>query len=289
MYGRVSDSHAREDVTDDRPTFTYLSLGAGVQSSAVLAMSALGLRGCPRADVAIFADTQDEPQWVYDHLTVLQTFGVKHGLEVVTTTIGKLSEHLQALANGETKFANIPAWTLGRDGNAGILRRQCTREFKIAPLEQEVRRRLGYVSRQRVKHAVRVLIGISLDEAIRAKPARTTWVTALHPLLDARMDRQACKELLVEVGLPVPNKSSCVYCPFHSYGFWRELKYDHPAEWAKAVAVDQTIRNMSKLGLRNPIYLNPALKPLEELNLAPEQLSLFGDGFGNECDGYCGV
>ena len=29
---------------------TYISLGGGVQSSAVLAMSALGLHGVPRAD-----------------------------------------------------------------------------------------------------------------------------------------------------------------------------------------------------------------------------------------------
>ncbi len=43
--------------------FTYLSLGAGVQSTAMLIMSALGLYGCPNADVAIFADTGDEPAW----------------------------------------------------------------------------------------------------------------------------------------------------------------------------------------------------------------------------------
>src|SRR5271170_6914244 len=52
--------------------FTYLSLGAGVQSTAMLIMSALGLQGCPKADVAIFADTGDEPAWLYDHLETLK-------------------------------------------------------------------------------------------------------------------------------------------------------------------------------------------------------------------------
>lgn len=55
--------------------FTYLSLGAGVQSSALLILSAKGLYNCPKADIAVFADTGDEPQWVYDYLVVLQEFG----------------------------------------------------------------------------------------------------------------------------------------------------------------------------------------------------------------------
>ena len=46
-----------------RQTLTYLSLGAGVQSTALLVISAHGLYGCPRADLAIFADTQDEPAY----------------------------------------------------------------------------------------------------------------------------------------------------------------------------------------------------------------------------------
>ncbi|KKM78901.1 hypothetical protein LCGC14_1355330 [marine sediment metagenome] len=42
--------------------FTYISFGAGVQSTALLIMSNLGLKDCPKADVAIFADTGDEPR-----------------------------------------------------------------------------------------------------------------------------------------------------------------------------------------------------------------------------------
>src|SRR5688572_29312323 len=63
--------------------FTYLSLGAGVQSSALLVMSALGLRDCPKAEVAIFADTQDEPKWVYEQVAALAEWGATHGLPVV--------------------------------------------------------------------------------------------------------------------------------------------------------------------------------------------------------------
>lgn len=44
----------------------FISLGAGVQSTTMLLMSLNG--DLERADCAIFADTQDEPKAVYDHL-----------------------------------------------------------------------------------------------------------------------------------------------------------------------------------------------------------------------------
>ena len=43
--------------------FIYISLGAGVQSTALYLMSSVGDRA-PRGAAAIFGDTQDEPPWV---------------------------------------------------------------------------------------------------------------------------------------------------------------------------------------------------------------------------------
>ena len=51
---------------------TYLSLGAGVQSSALLVLANQGK--VERPSVAIFADTGDEPQYVYDYLEVLEAW-----------------------------------------------------------------------------------------------------------------------------------------------------------------------------------------------------------------------
>ena len=59
-------------------TLKVLSLGAGVQSTTVLLMS---LRGeLPKLDAAIFANTQWEPQAVYEHLGWLMTESAAHGL-----------------------------------------------------------------------------------------------------------------------------------------------------------------------------------------------------------------
>ena len=138
--------------------FTYLALGAGVQSSALLVLSNQGK--LPRADVAIFADTQDEPAWVYDHLERLMAWSE---IPVEVVTAGSLSGQLtEALEGKRKRFASIPAFTLMTDGSNSVpLRRQCTREYKIAPIEKRVRGLLGYKPRRRIRERVRVSVGLT--------------------------------------------------------------------------------------------------------------------------------
>lgn len=68
--GRHSPAPAPTLPGVDTPALRLLSLGAGVQSSAVLLLAALG--ELPRLDGAIFADTGWEPRAVYDHLDRLK-------------------------------------------------------------------------------------------------------------------------------------------------------------------------------------------------------------------------
>jgi len=265
----------------------YLALGAGVQSSAMLVMSALGLRGCPRADVTIFADVGDEPAWVYEHLAILEAWAARNDLEICRVSAGHLSADVAARHNGgRTRCAAVPAYTVGKDGRSAILRRQCTREYKIDPIEKEVRHRLGLVPRQRApRGSATALIGISTDEASRMKPSRSPWCRNQYPLVEAGMRRADCLALLREHGLPEPRKSSCVFCPYHSDHFWKRLKLDYPDEFSRAVAFDEEIRDMSASGLRHPAYLHRSLIALSDVDFSESQLDLFDE----ECAGVCGV
>ncbi len=266
--------------------FTYLSFGAGVQSTAVLVMSNLGLRGCPRADVAIFADTGDEPQWVYEQVDRMTKWS-DIPVEVVST--GCLSDDVRARQTGSiSRFACISVFTAAArgDGKNAILRRQCTREYKIEPIEKRVRALLGYKPRQRIKESVECCIGISLDEVTRIKPSRTRWITNRWPLVDAGMRRHDCQRIIEEQGLPQPRKSSCVFCPYHSDAFWRDLKENHSGEFDKAVEFDVDIRSMSRSGMRQPVFLHRSLVPLDEVDLTDPHKDQV-DMFANECEGYC--
>ena len=59
-------------MSNSNPTLRVLSLGAGVQSSALALMAEEG--DAPMPDCAIFADVGAEPQEVYDYLEYLKAF-----------------------------------------------------------------------------------------------------------------------------------------------------------------------------------------------------------------------
>lgn len=273
----------RSTVTDY--DFTYMSLGCGVQSSALLVLAATGQ--VPKPELCVFADTGDEPQYVLDYFDILQGYGHENGIAVCKTQKGVLSDdYIKKQRNGE-RFASLPLFTMNSDGSQGMLRRMCTREYKIEPVEKFVRTWLGYEPRKRIKEKVRCQMGISIDEADRMKPARQRWITNTFPLVELNINRKRCSDIVVTAGLPKPRKSACVICPYHSNDYWRALRDEFPAEFQKAVDFDVEIRDMTVRGRREPAFLHRTMVPLSEADLDPMRDQV--DMFGNECEGMCGL
>ena len=85
----------------------------------------------------------------------------------------------------------------------------------------------------------------------------------------------------------MPVKSSCTFCPFHSNDYWKEIQKENGRAWKEAIAVDRQIRNSTKKGDKDKLYIHNSCKPLEEIDFDDGQLELF-EGFN--CDeGYCGL
>lgn len=279
-------------------TFTYLSLGAGVQSTALLAMvthpeaakrmlswQSYGSAEEPvypeRPDVAVFADTQAEPAYVYEHLERLRGLT---DIPIQVVSRGNLaSDNI-----GKTR-TTLPYFTASPDGRAGIALRKCTVEYKVIPIQQWVRQHLGYTKGQRVKHRVRCMVGISIDEIQRVKPSQDRWIERVHPLVDAGMRRADCLRFLEAVGWPIPKKSACVFCPYHDDATWRDLRDNYPEEFAKAVEFDKRVRSSQQAGLSSPVFLHRSLRPLDEVEFRPAHTTPLFDSFTEECEGMCGV
>ena len=275
------------DTTSGDYDYTYLSLGAGVQSSALLVLGCTDER-VPKPDAAVFADTGDEPSWVYDYLKVLTEWAKPYGVEVVIAKKGVLSDWVMDRHDNGKRFVSIPVFTNNSDGSKGMLRRQCTREFKVEPITKKVRELLGYQPRQRVREKVRCMLGISLDEIQRMKESQQRWITNTFPLVDLAIKREHCFKIIADVGLPKPEKSACVYCPYHSDTFWQWMKNEHPIEFSKAVKFDEGVRDMRMRGVEHPAYVHRSCVPLSEAVFHvgdPDQV----DMFNNECEGMCGI
>lgn len=265
-----------------RPSLRVLSCGAGLQSSALILLAARG--EIPPFGLAVFADTGWEPAAVYSQLDRLTTIAGQAGMPVVRVSAGNLRADALDPAH---RFASMPLFTLGPNGEKGMARRQCTAEYKIKPIKAEVRRRLGYPHPARVPAGVfaEMAIGISVDEIHRARSADVAYMRNVFPLLDLRWRRDDCARYLEQHGLTGFRKSSCLGCPFHDDGFWARLKTDSPAEWADAVAFDAAIRHGSARAnadghpLRGQFFLHRQRVPLDQVVLKPRAVPV-GDAPG---------
>jgi len=261
--------------------FTYISFGAGLQSTALVMMSNLGLGGVPRADAAIFADCGDEPPWVYDIVEQVQRLS---DIPVHVVDAGNLANDIMAVAAGtKDRCPKIPLFTHSTENPKGMLQRQCTRDYKIRPIQKLVRRLLGYDRGERVNHKTLCFLGITIDESDRMKDNPLKWVENRFPLIDACMNRQDCANILAERGWPVARKSSCIFCPYHSDDIFLDLKKNHPEQWARIVELDEAVRDFSKAGITDPCFLHRSRMPIKDVSLGANQLELFS----MECEGGC--
>jgi hypothetical protein len=230
-------------------TLRTLSLGAGVQSTALLLMSLEG--ALPKLDCAIFADTGWEPRRVYDHLDLITAQAAGGGIPLLRVGGGDLRNDA---INPSHRYASIPYFVRNPDGSEGMGRRQCTSEYKLTPIRRKVRELLGAKApdfrRVPKGHVAEQWIGFSTDEIGRvSEHDQVSYIAKRYPLLELGMDRKACERWLRSRGWTSVTKSACIGCPFHGNRQWRELRDHHPEEWADAVAFDAAIRKGSARGL----------------------------------------
>ena len=267
---------------------TVISLGGGVQSSVLSLMAAEGLIK-PMPDFAVFADTGWEPEGVYRHIEWLAK-----QLPFPIRRIGKHSIREDILAGTNStgqSFTSIPAFVRSFNGRTGIVRRQCTREYKLSPIEEELRDLIGLGFGERVPTGmfVELWIGISVDEVIRMKPSRQKWIDNRWPLIEQRLSRSDCLDWFSErfPGRILP-RSACIGCPYHTDAEWAHMKHHDPRSWSDAVYVDNALRSTTRAErFDGEMYLHNSMTPLSKVNLLPvsQELTMFGD----ECEGLCGV
>lgn len=252
-----------------------ISLGAGVQSSTMALMAAEGTLGT-KVDFAVFADTGDEPDEVYDWLATLKRL---LPFKVITAKShhGSLSQNLFKWG-----FSQIPCFSRNRKTNEpGKGKRQCTNHWKIRPINRSIKVELGLFRKRIQPGIIHVLKGISIDEVSRAKPSREKWETTEFPLLDKNISRSGCVAWLDKRGHSAP-KSACFFCPLKDQEAWARVS-ENPKLWAKTIAIDRQLNERGE-------YLHPSCEPIESKPFLKHakndrQLNLWN----NECEGMCGV
>ena len=273
------------------------SNGMGVQSVAMYILSSLEI--LPVFDYSIFADPGKEKKETYEYLDVLKDWSQKKSRIRIPIIHDKSKNLYQDLLNNSNstgqRFASIPGYTLNEDGTIGMLRRQCTHEYKILVVEDNIRKIFGIDKRQSYPEIVELYIGISLDEIKRiAKPHRKN-VRYVYPFCNwvstrkrgwregfTTLTRADLINIILEQNLPLPPKSSCIFCPFQVDYNW--LKHKQNGEWNDIIAVDNAIRNSSKKGIKQKVFLHKSCKPIDEVELNENQMKI-----DFNCGAFCNI
>ena len=227
------------------PMFRVLSLGMGLQSVTLAFMSARG--DLPMLDAAIFADTGGEKRATYDYLDYLRA-NVPFPIVIVSRDGPSLGEHTRAsTALPKEGRQQLPFHTLMPDGTKGMLPKQCNSDWKKRVVHREIARMIrDATGAHRLPKApvVEEWLGMTGDELNRLSQSEKAYIHHRYPLVEdsVRFVRAQCTEWLEERQIRIPPRSACKFCPFQRNDEWRDMRDNHPLDFAEACDFDDATR-----------------------------------------------
>lgn len=212
-----------------------LSSGAGLNSTALLVLL---INNNYPLDEVVFADTGGEVPETYRHLKIVNSYLSKHGitLKIVKSKNGTLYETCM-----RRRVTPSQVW------------RWSTRDYKITPIHAHYRS---------LKVHVNQYLGISFEERNRMKEARVPYVKNIFPLVENKLTRNDCIEIICQADfdLPMPVRSGCFFCPFNSVSRWREIYDKHRDLYLKAMILEENSKHFPRQRL-----MKLTLRGLQEL------------------------
>lgn len=263
------------------------SFGGGVQSTAALVLAAQGKLDCKTFLFCNVGDDSENPGTLRYVREVAMPYAAAHGLTIETLQRRRKTGEVETLYGRLTKpnsrSFGIPVRLSGSGTPAN---RSCTGDFKIQQVANWC-----WKHGARAKHPATTMLGISMDEFQRMRNTSGYSYTRLaYPLIDRRMSRQDCMNVIARSGLPIPPKSSCWFCPYHRLSDWQRMSEREPELFSRAVALEAMLTARAKIikgKASEAVYFSSRMRPLPMLIGDASQPSLFEN---DACEsGYCMV
>ena len=300
-----------------------VSFGGGMQSMGLLVLAA---QGKIDYKTVIFCnvgeDSEYPPTLKYVH-EIAMPYAEKHGIELIELRKylkdGSVDTLFQRLTRPGSRSIGIPV----RMSTGAPSNRTCTVDFKIKIVDKWMKERIGKeaiterkkgllkaceitdMSKENMPIALRrvdgflkeheplaqVALGISLDEIQRVKvnmdPETLAWKVNDFPLIRLRMSRQDCINIIADAKLPIPTRSACSFCPYHSIQKWQDMRQNEPELFQQAVDLEKTINTRRASDGLDAVWFTNKLKPLEQATSELKQESMFEDKEDVCESGYC--
>lgn len=208
-----------------------ISFGAGVNSVAMVIM--LYKRG--EIYPCVFADTMAEHPETYCYMDYFEKeFMSKYGQKIIRLSPIDTPEYYRPQCQGKS----LEDYCIERQIIPTFKNRHCTQNYKQEPKESY---------QQGIQKNI---FGFAYDEKHRAIG------DDYYPLVEAKITRQGCIEIIQREGLNVPRKSGCFFCCFQRLSNWEDLYRNYPDYYAKALYIESVALSKNpKMTLRNDVSL----------------------------------
>lgn len=272
--------------------YKVLSFGGGTKSSHLLEEH---FKGNIDYDFIVFADTGAEPQFIHDQVAWWKKRQKKVGNTtpfIVTTHNSMkrgLEEMLMRYIFTDYQRFQMPLYFSktteeGEIKPAGMMRKQCTADFKIIPVQQAVRNRIKEElnlrkSQPMPKHIGIIMdLGFSYDEINRVHghvSHQSKYIYLAYPLIEEGYTTLDSIQYLKKHKFPT-NRSRCYFFPYNDkkkdIGIDLEQTFrDEPLSFLKACYFDEQLRSVQSLGIKNMNsipFFHHSRKPLTEVYAA---------------------
>ncbi len=239
-----------------------LSFGGGTDSTAILC--GWVERGLDPFDYILFADTGGERPHTYEHIERMQAWLTKHGLPHITI-VRKVRRdgRIHTLEENCLEANMLPSLAYGFKG--------CSQKFKIAPQEKFVNNLPQAKALWKSGKLIDKYIGYEFGERRRwmAAPIEDEKYRYRYPLVEWQWSRPECLAAIQRMGLPLPGKSSCFFCPASTKPEIAQLKQQYPALFEKALAMEDNAKLKTVKGLGRRFSWRDYATTLEEPDVVP--------------------
>ncbi|HID70651.1 MAG TPA: hypothetical protein EYP35_09420 [Desulfobacterales bacterium] len=201
----------------------YLSMGFGVNSVAMYLML---LKKGIKFEAVYSNHGADWPETA----EYVKIFTAKHPVTILNPTVSK------PFGDGRKTWRSLIEYCSDRKIIPQQWPRWCTGDWKKDVVSKYVEKPCF------------MFIGIDAGEAHRAKIHSNGRIEYRWPLIEEGIDREGCKQIIKDHGLPVPPKSGCYICPFQRPSQWKRLRHEHPNLFCIAEQLEQNSGRTYKKG-----------------------------------------
>ena len=218
-----------------------VSYGGGQNSTAMVI--GLVLQGRP-IDRIQFADTGGEKPETYEYVKLFEEWIQAQGYPKLTTVhnVNRDGRRVTLEENCRTKEM-LPSIAYG------FQYKRCSLRFKSDCMAKDINNWRLARETWSADEGVLKYIGYDVGEARRYKVYDDEKYIYEYPLLhDWMWSRSDCQAVITSVGLPLPPKSSCFFCPSTRKEEILDLRRNHPELFARALAMeDAAQKNLTSI------------------------------------------